>query len=70
MIFSEARREVEGRFPNAPAFLGDGVRYVRIVDIPADAEARVDGAIIEVRLPLAHHRRPHQGWVGGAWSHK
>ena len=68
MNFTEARKIIEEKLKNAPSEFSDGIRIIKIEDIPADAEAEINGAIMSVRVPAAHHKKPSQGWLTGYWS--
>ena len=68
MNYTEARTEIEKNFKNAPAEFSDGVRIIKIADVPANAEAMIEGAEMSVRIPAALHTKPHQGWLVGYWS--
>ena len=68
MKFTEARTEIEKKFPKAPSEFSDGVRGIRIEDIPSDTEAEIDDAMMSVKIPAAHHTKLHQGWLTGYWS--
>lgn len=68
MNFKEAREEIERNVPHAPAEFSDGVRIIKIEDIPLNAEAFFEGAVMSVRVPAAHHKKQSQGWLTGYWS--
>jgi hypothetical protein len=68
MNYAEARTEIEKYFKHAPAEFSDGVRIIKIADVPANAEAMIEGAEMSVRIPAAHHKKPHQGWLVGYWN--
>jgi hypothetical protein len=68
MNYTEARTKIEKNFKHAPAEFSDGVRIIKIADVPANAEAMIDGAEMSVRIPAAHHKKLSQGWLVGYWS--
>ena len=44
----------------------DGVRMIHIRDVPLTTEARLDDeGQIEIRIPMPHHKKQSQGWLGG-----
>jgi hypothetical protein len=68
MNFKEAKEIMEKKGLKAPDEFTDGIRMINIDDIPEDAPAEINNYEISVRIPLPHHKKPHQGWVYGYYS--
>jgi len=44
----------------------DGIRMIPLKDVPCDTEARLDDdGQIEIIIPMTHHKKTSQGWLGG-----
>lgn len=44
----------------------DGIRMIPLGDVSCETEARLDeDGHIEVRIPMKHHKKLSQGWLGG-----